>query len=92
MGAFAPDKNWFCPMNKLPTSVVTDAHGYTRADVPWILREYCSHCGKLAHYLSGGGMKTFGRTIGQEMAKRRHRRFMTFAGVMAALWVFFYFI
>lgn len=77
-------------MTKLPPSVVTDAHGYTRSKTPWILGD--STCGKLIHYLSGGGMKSLGRTVDQEVAHRRHQRFFACIGVIAAIWTVFYFV
>lgn len=79
-------------MSRIHTSVVTDAHGYTRTDSPWILGEYKSIYGKLIHYLSGGGMNTFGRTVAQERVRRTHRRFLLWAGVLAVVWTVFYFI
>ena len=79
-------------MSGIHTSVVTDAHGYTRTDSPWILSEHKSIYGKLIHYLSGGGMNTFGRTVAQERVRRTHRRFLIWAGVLAVVWTFFYFV
>ena len=38
------------------------------------------------HYLSGGGMKMFGRTVLQEERSRRQTRFLVFASVLAVLW------
>ena len=77
---------------KLQPEIVTDAHGYTREDVPWELDEVRSVYGRLFHYLTGGGMRTFGRTIRQQKAARQHLRFWTLSAVLAALWLFFYFI
>ena len=78
-------------MSGIHTSIVTSAHDYTRSDSPWILDEYESIYGKLIHYLSGGGMTTFGRTAKQERVRRRHRRFLTWSGALALVWVIFYF-
>ena len=78
-------------MSGIHTSVVTAAHSYTRNDSPWILGEYKSIYGKLIHYLSGGGMTTFGRTVTQERVRRAHRRFLVWAAVLAVTWTFFYF-
>lgn len=77
-------------MSRLPISVVTDAHGYTRSKTPWILREHRSVYGKLIHYLSGGGMRTFGRTVRQEEARIRQSVFLLVAAAAGALWLFFY--
>lgn len=78
-------------MSGIHTSVVTSAHAYTRDDSPWILGEYESVYGKLIHYLSGGGMTTFGRTVAQEKVRRRQRRFLVWSTVIGLVWVFFYF-
>jgi hypothetical protein len=72
---------------KLPTSTVRDAHPYTRSKSPWILGEHSSVYGKLIHYISGGGMSTFGRTVRQEEVRLRRRRFYIVAAVSAVLWV-----
>lgn len=77
-------------MTKIPTSVVTDAHGYTRSKTPWILGD--SSCGKLIRYLSGGGMKSLGRTVDQELAHYRHCRFLVITAVILAAWIIFYFV
>ena len=77
-------------MSAVHTSVVTDAHAYTREDLPWQLVEYHSDYGKLIHYLSGGGMKVFGRTVAQERAQRRHRRFYMLSAVAFTVWLAFY--
>ena len=78
-------------MSQIHTSVVRDAHAYTRDESPWILEEYQSVYGKLIHYLSGGGMTTFGRTVGQERVRRRHRRFLAWSALVGVAWLFFYF-
>ena len=76
----------------LHTSIVGDAHAYTRSKTPWILDEHVSVYGKLIHYISGGGMQAFGRTVRQEEIRRRHVAFWTVAGVLAGLWVVFWVI
>ena len=65
------------------------AHAYTRSGSPWIIDEHYSPCGKLIRYISGGGMRTFGRTVRQEEVRRRQRRFLTVAGVLIVLWACF---
>jgi len=79
-------------MRRLVTSVVADAHGYTRTDSPWIIEEHKSIYGKLIHYLSGGGMSTFGRSVAQEVVRRRQRTFLCWAGGLCVLWLIFYFV
>jgi hypothetical protein len=46
--------------------------------------------GKLIHYLSGGGMSTFGRTVRQEEVRIRRRRFFIVSGVIAFVWACFW--
>jgi len=73
-------------MSGVHTTLVTDAHGYTREPEPWIMDEHKSVYGKLIHYLAGGGMRTFGRTVSQEIVRRRQRRFLVAFAILAALW------
>lgn len=77
-------------MSGIHTSIITDAHGYTRSKTPWIVDEYKSAYGKLIHYISGGGMKTFGRTVSQEEARSKHVRFMSVALAVGLIWLLFY--
>lgn len=77
-------------MSGIHTIFRTDAHGYTRSTTPWIIGEHPSAYGKLIHYLSGGGMKTFGRTVGQEEARRKHLRFYFVCWILALVWLTFY--
>jgi len=77
-------------MSGLHTSVRGDAHAYTRSKSPWILSEHASAYGKLIHYLSGGGMKAFGRTIRQEEIRRRHVGFWIVVAAFASLWTLFW--
>lgn len=79
-------------MSGIHTTIVTPAHGYTREKTPWILGEHRSVYGKLIHYLSGGGMSTFGRTIQQELARAKHIRFGIVSAAVGAVWLLFFFI
>lgn len=74
-------------MSGIHPKAVEDAHAYTRSKSPWIL-ERCES--QLIHYISGGGMKTFGRLVKQEEARIRHRRFYCVAAGLALLWLVFY--
>lgn len=65
-------------------------HAYTRSHTPWILADYRGAYGKLLHYISGGGMSTFGRTVHQEEARFRQRRFLFIAAILGVLWLVFY--
>ena len=76
-------------MSGVHTSVVQDAHAYTRSRTPWIMAD-SSVCGKLVHYISGGGMRAFGRTVRQEEIGRRHRRFWAVAAALAVSWLAFW--
>jgi len=77
-------------MSRLYTSVREDAHAYTRSKSPWILSEHVSVYGKLIHYISGGGMRAFGRTIRQEEIRRRHVGVWVAVASAAALWLLFW--
>lgn len=63
-----------------------DAHAYTRSDVPWALSAARSGRSRVIEYISGGGMRTFGRTIRQEEARRKQIRFLVVSAVIAAIW------
>lgn len=76
-------------MCQLHTSIVNDAHAYTRSKAPWILDEHPSIYGRLIHYLSGGGMRTFGRTVQQEEVRLRQLRFLLVMAVLVVLWALF---
>lgn len=77
---------------RITTSTVREAHPYTRSKSPWILGDHSSMYGKLIHYLSGGGMSTFGRTVRQEEVRIRRRRFFIVSGVIAVVWAVFWII
>ena len=74
-------------MGRVSTEIVEDAHAYTRSDVPWSISTAKSARGKLIDYISGGGMRTFGRTVRQDEVRRRQLRFLAVAAVLAAVWV-----
>ncbi len=84
-------------MSGIHTSIVGAAHSYTQSKTPWRLDEYQEAHGetskgakfgwKLFHYISGGGMRTFGRTVQQEELGARQNRFLVAAGVLAAVWL-----
>ena len=84
-------------MSAIHTSTVASAHAYTRSTVPWVLEENREASGetsdgkrfgwRLFHYLSGGGMRAFGRTVRQEETDRRRNRFLAGAAVFAAAWL-----
>ncbi len=71
-------------------SEIPSKHAYTRSRTPWILADYRGAYGKLLHYISGGGMSTFGRTVHQEEVRFRQRRFLLVAAVLGVLWLVFY--
>jgi len=77
-------------MSRLHTSVREDAHAYTRSTSPWIIPDRMTAGGKLIHYISGGGMRAFGRTIRQEEVRRRHLCFWIITGGLAVLWTVFW--
>jgi len=76
-------------MSKIHTSLVSPAHAYTTSSTPWILGVHKSAYGKLIHYISGGGMQTFGRTVRQEEISLRQRRFIALSILNVILWICF---
>lgn len=87
-------------MGGIHITVVGDAHGYTRSSMPWRLdakreSEETAEPGrrpgwKLFHYLSGGGMRAFGRTVEQEEADSRRAGFLAASAAVGAAWLFFW--
>lgn len=85
--------------NGVRTTLVEDAHAYTRSSMPWRLEVNTAARGqttkgkvfgwKLFHYISGGGMKTFGRSVRQEESDARRNRFLAAAAVIGVLWLWF---
>ena len=73
-------------MGRVSTEIVGDAHAYTRSDVPWSISTAKSARSRLIDYISGGGMRTFGRTVRQEEVRRKQLRFLAVAAVLAAVW------
>ena len=76
-------------MSGVHTEVSGPAHPYTRSESPWIMDAHAPSGGRLVRYISAGGMRTFGRTVRQEEARRRQRRFCIEVAVLAALWLVF---
>ena len=89
-------------MRRIHTSMVGPAHGYTSSPTPWRLDVNLDAKGetttgkkfgwKLFHYISGGGMRMFGRTVEQEEADASQNRFLAAMGVLFVFWLAFYFI
>lgn len=87
-------------MSGIHTSIVGDAHAYTRSSTPWLLDENRSEKGvtskgkkfgwKLFHYISGGGIKSFGRTVQQEEADAKRDRFLLASAAIGAAWLWFF--
>ena len=89
-------------MSAVHTSLVEKSHAWTGEDVPWLLdteddalpdapdsdRVYW----RLFHYLSGGGLSACGFSSARALVVRRQARFLKFAGVFAALWIFFWIV
>ena len=73
-------------MGRVSTEIVGDAHAYTRSDVPWSISTAKSPRSRLIDYISGGGMRTFGRTVRQEEVRRKQLRFLAVAAVLAVFW------
>lgn len=73
-------------MRNIHTSVVKAAHPYTRSSTPWIMDAYKSVYGRLIHYISGGGMQTFGRTVRQEETRCKQNRFFAVVTLIFLSW------
>lgn len=83
-------------MKHFTFGVSIDNRPYTRSKAPWRIDAYKEAKGettkgvkfgwRLFHYLSGGGMKVFGRTIKQEEADIKRNRFLVGAGIFAFIW------
>ncbi len=88
-------------MARLSPRMIEDAHAYTRSETPWLIGAYREAKGettkgkkfgwKLFHYLSGGGMREFGRTVRQEESEVKRNRFLAVSAVIGALWLYFWF-
>lgn len=75
------------------TSLSESVHQYTSVEAPWNIDVQAKpEEGRLGHYLSGGGIPAFGRTIRQELARMKHARFLTKALVLGLIWLLLYFI
>ena len=73
-------------MERVSTEIVGDAHAYTRSDVPWALETRRHGRGRLIDFISGGGMRTFGRTVRQEEARRRQIRALVVLVSVVVAW------
>ncbi|MDR2849314.1 MAG: hypothetical protein LBW77_02050 [Verrucomicrobiota bacterium] len=47
---------------------------------------------KLFHYISAGGLRQLRRTTADDLAEVRRHSFLMFLGVLAVVWVVFYFL
>ena len=84
-------------MSAIHTVPVGDAHAYTRSKTPWLVGEYRAAHGetssgkkfgwRLFHYLAGGGMRAFGRSVLQEESDRRLTRFLAVSAAVGAAWL-----
>lgn len=82
---------------RIRTQLIEPAHGYTQSSQPWRLDENRAAFGatskgkkygwRLFHYLSGGGMRAFGRTIQQEERNSRQSRFLWGCLIVAIGWL-----
>ena len=73
-------------MGRVTTEIVEDAHAYTRSDVPWTIATAKTSRSRLIDFISGGGMRTFGRTVRQEEVRRKQLRFLAVAAALAVVW------
>ena len=73
-------------MGNVSTEVVGTAHAYTRSEVPWSISVGETRHAKLIDYISGGGMRTFGRTVRQEEVRRKQYRFLAVFAALVLAW------
>ena len=73
-------------MGRVHTEIVSDAHAYTRSGIPWAMSTARTPRDRMINYISGGGMRIFGRTVRQEEVKRRQIRFLAVSAVLAVAW------
>ena len=83
-------------MSAIHTSIAGSLHSYTRSHTPWLFDENREAKGetssgkkfgwRLFHYIAGGGMRTFGRSVQQEEADAKRNRFLLWSGVFAVIW------
>ena len=74
-------------MERVHTEIIGDAHAYTRSDVPWAMSTSKTARERLKNYISGGGMRIFGRTVRQEEVRRRQLRCLAVSAALAVLWI-----
>ena len=85
-------------MCTLPADLVRAEHAYTSSKVPWrmdadVIQEgenvtdETAATRRLFHYLSGGGLRNFGRTVLQEERDIRQRRFLKIAAAAGVSWL-----
>ncbi len=75
-------------MSAIHITTVRSPHVYTRSRTPWKLDERDDPAdGRLYHYLSGGGMRAFGRSVRQEETDQRRNRFLVSAAVFGVVWL-----
>lgn len=77
-------------MGDIHIEELREKHSYTKSKSPWIISRSSSIYGRLIHYISGGGMRIFGRTVQQEEVRRHQVRFYIYAAALTLLWLFFY--
>ena len=74
-------------MERVRTEFVGDAHAYTRSEVPWAIPAGRPRRSRLIDFISGGGMRTFGRTVRQEEVRRRQLRFLVVSAALGMAWL-----
>lgn len=84
-------------MSAVHTNLLGSIHSYTRSHTPWLLDETRITDGvtvtghkfgwRLFHYISGGGLRAFGRSVRQEEADAKRNRFLMWSGVFAVVWL-----
>lgn len=85
-------------MSGIHTSLARSAYSYTHSPEPWRLEDESDEVSeetrrrprfgwRFFHYLSGGGMRSLGRSVVQDERDRRQNRFLLVMGGLALCWL-----
>jgi len=87
-------------MSGIHTVTVQSVHAYTRSEIPWEMDtngnvpsgavKSRKFGWRLFHYISSGGMRTFGRTVKQMERERRQHRFVVLLVLLWLAWAVLY--
>ena len=85
---------------KIKPQPIADAHAYTQSKSSWLLDRTVDASSRtkrgddrgwrLFHYLSGGGIREFGRSVQQEEADLNRGSFLWKAAILGLIWFIFW--